>query len=218
MQAKTDGITGVVSFDNSTEFSQLLTALPQECRISIAWGTPDATSGVTLNRFNDRIKIVHMYFADNGDHSAEYATVGQILPLSNFIWRQYPAVATVTNIAGSPQAKIDEYNMEIRYRGAGESVSDAENQWITKLGIPVAVAAVEPTTATVVPMTAATETTSAPVTATSIPVPKTPDLMPTTTPILPAQITTPILPAQHKKTGYLPWALGGIALLILLKR
>jgi hypothetical protein len=216
MQAKTDGITGVVAFDNSTEFSQLLTALPQECRISMAWGTPDATNGVTLNRLGDKIKIVHMYFADNNDHSAEYATVGQILPLSNFVWRQFPAVATVTNIAGAPQAKIDEYNMEIRYRGVGEAASDAENQWITKLGIPVAVAAVEPTTATVAPVTATTDTTSVPVTATtSVLVPKTPDLMPTTTP---TQITTPILPAQHKKTGYLPWALGGIALLILLKR
>lgn len=252
MQAKTDGVFGVVNFDNAAEFSQLLTALPSECRVSIAWGTPEATSGITFNRLNDKMKMVHMHFADNANHDAEYATLGKFAPISSFAWTAYPAVATVTNMLNSKQVKIDGDTLEIRYRTQNEPISTAEDQWITKLGVPVSVieetktipmtpaVPIPATTTALVPVeatTAPTTTTTAPTTEAQLP--KTPDLMPNKVDakaeVIPetqaaakeATITvkpmpTPVLPItkteEPQKTNYLPWALGGIALLILLKR
>ena len=155
MQAKTDGITSVVTMDNSVDFSQLFNALPQECRVAIAWGLPESPSGVTLNRLGDKIKIVHMYFADSGEHASEYATVGLVAPISNLVWSQFPSVATVTEIASSPQSKIDEYSMEIRYRAANEPTSNSDSQWITKLGIPIYAAAISADTGMTAAQTAA---------------------------------------------------------------
>lgn len=175
MQAKTDGITSAVNVDNSTEFSQLLTALPRECHIDIAWAAKNGTSGISLNKLDDKIKIVHMYFADDLDHKAERDTLGVISPLSSLAWSVFPIVATVTNIADSKSTKIDESQLEMRIRYPHETVSSEESNWITRLNIPVAVATVKPS-----------ETVSATTTAE---LPKTPDLMPNA-----ATPTAPVIP------------------------
>lgn len=164
MQAKTDGITSAVNVDNSTEFSQLLTALPRECHIDIAWAAKNGTSGISLNKLDDRIKIVYMYFADDLDHKAERDTLGVISPLSSLAWSVFPIVATVTNIADSKSTKIDESQLEMRIRYPHETVSSEESNWITRLNIPVAVATVKPSETVAVTTTAE--------------LPKTPDLMP----------------------------------------
>lgn len=135
MKAQSDGITSVVILDNPSDYATFAKAIPQECRLEFAYGDPSFPNGITLNRLKDKSKLVHMSFGDSADHSAELSALGKIIPTSGFLWTNFPASVTVTDVGASKISTIDADTLEQRYRIDSEPASPTDLSWLNNLGV-----------------------------------------------------------------------------------